>query len=135
MSPSLAAYEHQREGLLQQVARFGDRRPGSISAPKRRCGKPSCHCARPGDPGHQDNVQLTYKVAGKTVTQSLPTPAARRKAAGEIAQYRRFQQWSRRLVEVNQQICRLRPLDEEGEPRSPQEKKRQKRFSKRWRQR
>lgn len=45
-----------------------------------RCGKPSCHCARPEDPGHGPKLLLTYKWHGNTVTEALPTPAAVRKA-------------------------------------------------------
>jgi hypothetical protein len=115
MDIPLPSLERERDELLQQVAGLGDLRRGSISSPTRRCGKPACHCARPGTPGHQGNTQITYKVQGKTVTRSLPTPADRRKAEREIGEYRRFQQWSRAFVEANEKICRLRPVEEEEE--------------------
>ena len=128
MDISLPSLERERDELLQQVAGWGDLRRGSISSPTRRCGKPACHCARPGTPGHQGNTQITYKVQGKTVTRSLPTPADRRKAEREIGEYRRFQQWSRAFVEANEKICRLRPVEEEEEEQAAsltaQEKKR-----------
>jgi len=69
-------------------------------------------------------MRLTYKVHGKTVTEALPTPAAVRKAEQEIAEFRRFQQLGHELVEVNEQICRLRPVEE---TLTPEEKKRPKR--------
>ena len=115
MDISLPSLEREGDELLQQVAGLGDLRRGSISSPTRHCGKPACHCARPGTPGHQGNTQITYKVQGKTVTRSLPTPADRRKAEREIGEYRRFQQWSRAFVEANEKICRLRPVEEEEE--------------------
>ena len=87
MDTSLPSLERERAELLQQVADLGDLRRGSISSPARRCGKPACHCARPGTPGHQGNTQITYKVQGKTVTRSLPTSAARRKAQREIGEH------------------------------------------------
>jgi hypothetical protein len=61
------------------------------------------------------------------VTEALPTGAAVRKAEREIAAFRRFQQLSEELVEVSEQICRLRPVEE---ALTPQEKKRLRRSSK-----
>jgi hypothetical protein len=50
MSDDLATLETQRSKLLEEFLRLGDLRPGSITAVTRRCGKPSCHCAKPNDP-------------------------------------------------------------------------------------
>jgi hypothetical protein len=98
-------------------------RPGSIVGAVWRCGKPTCHCSQPDDPGHGPSTRLTYKWHGKTVTEALPTPAAVHKAEQEIAEFRNYQQLSRELVEVSEQICRLRPVEE---TLTPQEKKRRK---------
>jgi hypothetical protein len=70
---------------------------------------------------------LTYKDQGKTVTESLPTPAAQKKAAREIAEFRHFEQLIRAFVEVNAKICRAR--SGEQTPAS-QEKKRRRRPAK-----
>ena len=51
------------------------------------CGKPNCRCHKPGEPVHGPNPRLTFKVQGKTVTESLPTPAAFKKAEREIAEF------------------------------------------------
>ena len=88
----------QLDSLLKRLLALGDFRPGSISATSGRCGKPTCHCHQPGQPGHGPNWRLTYKRDGKTVSESLPDEAARRKAAREIAAYREFQQLSRQLL-------------------------------------
>lgn len=125
-SPSLSQLESRRSELLAHIARLGDMRPGSIVGAVWRCGKPSCHCAQPNDPGHGPNLRLTCKWRGKTVTQSLPTPAAVRKAEREIAEFRKYQQFSQQLVQVSEQICRLRPVEE---TLTPEEKKRPKRSS------
>jgi hypothetical protein len=116
-----------RSALLRQVSELGDFQPGSISCPTRRCGKPSCHCAKPNDPGHGPHYQLTQKIDGKTVTQNLPSPAAIRKAESEVAEYRKFQGLIDDLVEVNRKICRLRPVEQAEQ--TAQEKKRPKRSS------
>ena len=119
----LARLEAKRSALLSSLANLQDMRRGSVVGAVRRCGKPTCSCAQPDDPGHGPHLRLTYKSAGKTVTEALPTPAAVRKAQHEIAAFRRFQQWSREWIAVSEQICRLRPVEQ---TLSEQEKKRRK---------
>ena len=124
MRPSLHDLEQQRRDLVSAIPELGDFRPGSVTGIIRRCGKPTCHCARPGDPGHGPNLRLTYKVHGRTISEALPTPVAVRKAEAEIAEFRKFQEISHAFVQVNEQICRLRPV---AETLTPQGKKRPKR--------
>ena len=85
---SLTDLEQQRSELVLEFAQLKDLRPGSVTRIVRRCGKPTCHCAQPDDPGHGPTLRLTYKVEGKTVSEALPTPAAVRKAEQEIAEFR-----------------------------------------------
>jgi Family of unknown function (DUF6788) len=125
---SLPQLEQEKRDLLRAMSELGDLRPGSITGIVRRCGKPTCHCAQPDDPGHGPNLRLTYKVHGKTISEALPTPVAVRKAEQEITAFRKFQQISHAFVQVSEQICRLRPLEE---TLTPQEKKRPKQSSKR----
>jgi hypothetical protein len=124
MPDSLLALEAERSQILRQISALGDLRPGSICAVPRRCGKPTCHCAKPKDPGHHPQLRLTYKVDGKTVAESFATPAAFHKAQTEIHEYQRLQKLCADLVAVNQKICRLRPLDPSTEKWSEEEKKR-----------
>src|SRR3954470_10098025 len=109
MPQSLSELEQHRSLLAAQLSRLGDLRPGSVTGIVRRCGKPTCHCAQPDDPGHGPSLRITHKRHGKTVTEALPASHAVRKAEREIAEFRRFQQLSEELVEVSEQICRLRP--------------------------
>lgn len=122
MSQSLSELEQQRSRLVSELSHLGDLRPGSVTGIVRRCGKPTCHCAQPDDPGHGPTLRLTYKVQGKTISEALPTPASVRKAEREIAEFRNFQELSRSFLDVNEKICRLRPV--EDQPVSEQEKKR-----------
>ncbi len=122
MPDSLPDLESRRADLLGSLSSLGDLRPGSIVGVIRRCGKPSCHCAQPEDPGHGPSLRLTHKLEGKTITEALSTPAAVRKAEREVAEFREFREISREFVEVNEKICRLRPC-EDASP-STQEKKR-----------
>ena len=131
MPNSLPELEAQRSKILRQFTTLGDLRPGSICAVVRRCGKPSCHCAKPNDPGHDPQIRLTRRVAGRTVAESFPSPAAWSKAKAEIDEYRRLQQLSSELVAVNEKICRDRPVEPEDSRWTAEEKKRLLRFMKR----
>jgi hypothetical protein len=62
------------------------------------------------------------------VTQSLPSPAAVRKAQNEIDEYRKFLSLTDDLVDVNRKICRLRPVEQAQQ--TAQGKKRRKPSSK-----
>ena len=128
MPPSLGVLESQRAELLRQIAQLGDLRSGSITSITARCGKPNCHCHQPNHPGHGPNFRLTHKVQGKTVSETFPSPAARHQAERQVAEFRTFQQLSRAFLEVNEKICRQRPLPPEAEG-VEQEKKRHKLFS------
>ncbi len=121
MTDSLVALERQRKATLARILDLGDFRSGSISAVSGRCGKPSCRCHQPGQPPHGPNYRLTKKVNGKSVSETFSSPAARRKAQREVDTFQRFRELSRQLLEVNEQICRLRPVEEDSEL-TPREK-------------
>jgi len=130
MPSSLQQLEAERCKILRQLATLGDLRQGSICAVSRRCGKPSCHCAKANDPGHDPQIRLTGKVGGRTVAESFPSPAAWRKAQSEIDEYHRFRQLSTELIAVNEKICQQRPLESESRW-TAEEKKRLLRFLRR----
>jgi len=122
MPKSLESLAQRRAQISDQIATLGDLRCGSITSTTGRCGKPNCHCHQPNQPAHGPNLRLTYKVRGKTVTESLPNPAAVRKAEREIGEFRKYQTLHQDFLEVNAQICEMRPT--EPDPQSQQEKKR-----------
>jgi hypothetical protein len=131
MPDSLGALEDRRAAIQSQISQLGDMRSGSITGTGGRCGNPNCHCHGAGDPGHGPYYRLTRKVDGKTITQTLATPASLAKAQREVAEYHRFRELGSQLLDVNEQICGLRPV--EDAPLSPQEKKRLKRSARKWR--
>ena len=124
MPESLTDLEQQRAAVLRQISELEDFRAGSITGTGGRCGNPGCHCHLPGDPGHRPHPRLTYKVNGKTVTESFATPAEQRKAGREVETFRRYRQLERSFVEINEKICRARPVED---TLTAQEKKRPKR--------
>lgn len=124
MPQSLPELELQRAALLQQISELGDFRAGSITGTGGKCGNRNCHCHRPKDSGHSPHPRLTYKKNRKTVTESFASLAAQRKAEREIQAFREWQRLSRAWVEIHEQICQSRPVEENLKP---QEKKRRKR--------
>lgn len=63
-------------------------------------------------------------MKGKTVTETFPSPASLAKAQREVAECQRFRELGEQLLDVNEQICELRPAEETAP--SAQEKKRPK---------
>ena len=113
MSDTLARLEQQRAALLREIVALGDFRSGSVTAMQGRCGKPTGRCHQPGQPAHGPNFRLTRKVNGKTVSETFHTAAELRKARREVETFHRFRDRSQQLLEVNEQICQVRPIAQE----------------------
>lgn len=124
MANALPLLEKERADIQSKISQLGDMRAGSITTTGGRCGNPRCHCRKESDPGHGPFHRLTRKVEGKTVTESFATPAALRKAQSEVAEFHRFRDLSQSLIEINEKICRVRPVED---TLTTQEKKRRKR--------
>jgi len=120
MTKSLVELEAERESLLLEFTKFGDMRRGSISEVYRRCGKDNCACAKSGHPGHGPFYAYTTKVEGKTKTLQLRPGPRLEKIQGEVDEYKKFRNISDRVVNVNEQICDTRAIEEPD----AQEKKR-----------
>jgi hypothetical protein len=118
---SLVALEKQRSRILVQILELGDFRSGSITAISGRCGKPNCHCHQPNQPSHGPNFRLTRKIDGKSVSETFSSAVELRKAQREVEAFHRFRLLSQELLEVNEKICRARPV---ADTLSPEEKKR-----------
>jgi hypothetical protein len=107
--PDLAALEAERARLYADLSRVGDFRRGALSAVFRKCGKPNCRCAQPGEQGHGPQFNLTRWDRGKTVT-THPRPGAElEKAQREAAEWERFRSLTGQIEQVNEAICDARP--------------------------
>jgi hypothetical protein len=107
VSTSISELEARRELLKHQLSGLGDLRPGSLVERYRKCGKPNCHCAQPGDVGHGPSWSLTHDVKGTTTTKVIPealVPQTREQIAG----YHRLRGLTRDLVDVSEKICEAR---------------------------
>jgi hypothetical protein len=107
MGKPLAELERRWEEVRAALGAVRELRPGALVGRYRPCGKPTCHCAQPGDPGHGPCWSLTRVVGGKTVTKVIPAAAVARTQA-QIAEHRRFRELAREVVEVGEQLCDAR---------------------------
>src|SRR3989441_8262011 len=103
----LASRLRQRKfALLRRFAIPGDLLPGSLSVSRLRCGKPSCHCASRGDPGHPIWT-YTFMIQGKKQTQHIPREMIedvnQRVAAGR----ERSEEHTSELQSLAYLVCRL----------------------------
>ena len=98
--------ERRRHDLLGELAAIGDFRPGRLVATRRKCGKPTCHCARPGDPGHP-GWALVRRRGDRLVSRGVPRGALA-ETREQIEEHARFKELSRRLVEASEELCRAR---------------------------
>ena len=98
------ALSRRRDELRQELAHVAELRQGSLSSRYRRCGKPRCHCAQKGDPGHGPYWSVTRAVHGKTQFRSI-APHAVRQTEEQIAEFHRFQRLTREFVDVSTRLC------------------------------
>ena len=99
--------------LREALARVGDFRPGTLTSRFRKCGKPTCHCAREDDPGHGPKWVLVRTVDGKTRNWSIPDEAVE-ETQTQVAEYQRFRQLTGALIEVNERLCEERLAAKQG---------------------
>ena len=104
-SPGAGTISHEQ--VDNALAHVGDMRPGSLVARFRKCGKPTCHCAKKGAKGHGPSYSLTHAVAGKTVTHVIPAGPAVERTRQQVDEYHRFRNLVQQLVAVSEQICDL----------------------------
>ena len=115
---TLEALREKRDQLTASLAHIHDLRPGFLTARFRRCGKPNCHCAQKGSPGHGPSYSLTHRIGGKTITQVIPQGAAVERTKAQLAEYRHFRQLVRELITVSEQICSAQLREAQPVPRA-----------------
>ena len=112
MTESLNSLEERRQELYFELGQLGDFRPGTISVNYRSCGRSNCVCATAGHPGHGPQYLWNTSQSGRRRAQNLRLGPEVTKVEREIANYRRFKELCGELVEINEQICKLRPVEE-----------------------
>jgi len=110
MPNTIEALESERDKLRRQLMEVGDFRPGTVYPRYRKCGKKNCACAQPNHPGHGPQYLRTTAKSGKNRAQNLRMGPELEKAMKESENYQRFVGLCKGLVDLNEQICDLRPI-------------------------
>ena len=110
MVETLEELEQRRSSLYQQMQALGDFRPGTISVNFRKCGKRGCACAQPKHSGHGPQYLWNTTSGGRSRAQNLRLGPELEKAQQELDNHQLFLGLCKELVEVNEKICRLRPV-------------------------
>lgn len=121
LSSDPSSLEAQRDGVRHQLAHIGDFRSGTLAPRYVKCGKPTCRCARADASGHGPYWLLTSEVNGKAQCRSIPAAALERTRA-QIAEYRRFRELVKTLVQINTRLCEAR-MEEAKEARAVKKKR------------
>ena len=111
MNENLQQLEEQRAWHYQELSTFGDFRLGSISETHTRCGKKNCACADKRRIGH---IRYLWSATrhGKSIAQNLRLGPEMEQAQLQVEEGHRFQKWFQKSLELNEKICRLRPIPE-----------------------
>jgi len=90
----------RRDEAARQLSLLAEFTPGSVHESWSKCGKPSCHCAREGDPGHGPRWLWVRHEKGTTVTRTVPPRRVEDVGRG-VEAYRRFMDQVREIVDIN----------------------------------
>lgn len=131
MATRLETLEARRGDLYEALMGLGDFRRGTISVNYRKCGKPNCACARGEHPGHGPQYLWNATIGGRSRARNVRLGPELEQVGQEVETYRAFVRLCAELVEVNEQICQLRPVRAvvEGKELEALKKKLRKRFA------
>jgi len=95
----------RREVLTAELAATGPFTPGSFQVEHVRCGKPSCHCAKDGDPGHGPFYSVARRESGRTMKRRVPVGLLD-VVRGRVAAWEAFRDVCDELADVNAEESR-----------------------------
>lgn len=94
-----------RQEAVARLAGLSDFTPGSFQEEWGRCGKASCHCARPGDVGHGPSYSVMRWESGRSRKRRVPAGMVE-VIRQRVATWDEFQRVCRDLAEVNTEVSR-----------------------------
>lgn len=112
MRKNLESLEKKRRSLHRRLEEVGDFRRGTISTNYRKCGKKNCICTSEGHPGHGPQYLWSTTIKGRSYAKSLKLGPELQKFMKETSSYRKHLELCDKIVKVNEEICRLRPVSE-----------------------
>lgn len=112
-----------RELVLDRMAAVPQFRRGSLQVGYRKCGKPNCRCARPGEKGHGPRGLWNRTVkgpGGKSSSRGQYIPMDHvDEVRSELSEGEQFEALVDDFVEINEALCRLHvPPPKRGRPRN-----------------
>lgn len=106
---SVRQLEELRSLMLDRIGAVPEFRRGSLQVGYRRCGKPNCRCARPGEQGHGPRGLWTRTVKGPGGSRGQYVPVEQiDQVRAELDNYTQFAAIVEDYVEVNEALCRAR---------------------------
>ncbi len=103
----LTQLEQRRAGVLEELDSLGD---------FRKCGKKNCVCAAPEHQGHGPQYLWNATVSGRSHARNLKLGPELEKVQTEVINYGTFLRLMQELVDLNEAICVLRPVDPIEDP-------------------
>src|ERR1051326_4894112 len=103
--PVAARLRQRKFELLRRFSIPEDLLPGALTQTHSRCGRPSCHCADPKDPGHVA-WSLTFMSGRKHRVERIPKEWAESVAA-RVRAGREFQDAVREILTANAELLIL----------------------------
>jgi hypothetical protein len=103
--PQAARLRQRKHDLLRRFAFPEDLLPGSLTESATRCGKPTCHCAQPDDPGHS-SWTWTFMNNGRRRVERIPKAWADQ-VRDRVRAGREFQDAVRDLLTGNAELLVL----------------------------
>lgn len=97
----------RRDRARDRFAALGDLRPGTLAENYRKCGKPGCHCARAGDPGHGPSYVLTRSQGGRTRSVRVRADEVE-ETRRLVDEYRRFRELSGEFLDASEALAAAR---------------------------
>lgn len=100
--------EDVRSLVLDRIAAVPQFRRGSLQVGYRKCGRPTCRCARPGEQGHGPRGLWTRTVKGqRSRGQYIPVEQIAQVRA-ELDHYAQFAQLVEDYIEINEALCKAK---------------------------
>jgi hypothetical protein len=112
MTESLKRLESKRKALYRRLEDLGDFRRGTIATNYRKCGKRNCACADPEHRGHGPQYLWSTTIKGRSYAKSLKLGPELQKYLEETDSYRVFTKLSKEILQVNEDLCDMRTVQE-----------------------
>ncbi len=100
---SLTERVRELEGLLPILLGRQMMLKGSVYQLRRKCGKPTCHCA---DGTLHESMVLSWSEAGRTRLRSIPERSVNR-LRRLTERYQRFRKARARLAQISKEILKI----------------------------